>query len=201
MSKHNSLFIAITLLMLMSSACGGILSTDDSARPNAEASDKSDLSSKHYDGSSYSKPAPLGYSVVQDSVEVTVVGVVRGNVDDVGSSLSDSSLRYASSRPPDHEWVVVSLRLRNIGDSDSLLKTYSASDFNLIDSQKNLYPVDLLVETNNPLSSVIIGLPSGSETQGDMVFHLLEDDKDAVLKYLPLLVLFGNPKYLALVEP
>ena len=199
-SKHNSLFIAITLLMLISSACG-VLAPDDSARPNAEASDSGDITSARGDGSSYSKPTPLGSSVVQDNVEVTVLGVVRGNVDDVGFTLTDSSLRYALSRPPTQAWVVVSLKVRNVGQPDSLTKMYSASDFNLIDSQGDTYPVDLLVETNNPLLSVMLGLKGGGETQGDIVFHLLEDDEDAVLKYLPLLVLFGNPKYLALVEP
>ena len=198
-SKQNSLFIAITLLMLVSSACG-MLATDDSARSNAEASDTGDLTSASYNGSSVSKPAPLGSSIVQDNVEVTVLSVVRGQVDDVGSILSDSSLRYALSRPPDHEWVVVSLKVRNVGSPDSLTKTYSTSDFNLIDSQDNSYPVDLLVETNNPLSSVMLGLPIGTEAQGDIVFHVGEDDKGSVLKYAPLLVIFGKPKYLALVE-
>lgn len=194
------LLAMLILAALMLLACG-ILAPDDSARSNAEASDTGDLTSASYDGSSQSKPAPLGSSIVQDNVEVTVLGVIRGKVDDVGSSLSDSSLRYASSRPPDHEWVVVSLRIRNIGDPDSLTKTYSTSDFNLIDSQKNSYPVDLLVETNNPLSSVMLGLKGGEEAQGDIVFHVGEDDKSSVLKYVPLLVLFGKPKYLALVEP
>lgn len=185
-SKQNGLYIAITLLMLISSACGGILALDDSGTG---------------DGSSYSKPAPLGSSVVQDNVEATVLGVVLGNVDDVRASLTDSSLRYASSRPPSQAWVVVSLRIRNVGNSGSLLKTYSASDFNLIDSQGDIYPVELLVETDNPLSSVMLGLPADSEVQGDIVFHLLGDDEDSVLRFAPLLVLFSNPKYLALTEP
>ena len=200
-AKQLRLLAMLILAAWMLSACGGILATDDSARPNAEASDTGELTPTRHDGSSYSKPAPLGYSVVQDNVEVTILSVVRGNVDDVGFTLTDSSLRYALSRPPTQAWVVVSLGIRNIGDPDSLLKTYSASDFSLIDSQGDSYPVELLVETNNPLSSVIIGLPSGTEVQGDIVFHLLEDDEDAMLKYAPLLVLFGKPKYLALTEP
>ena len=42
---------------------------------------------------------------------------------------------------------------------------------------------------------------SSTEAHGDIVFHVGEDDKGSVLKYAPLLVIFGKPKYLALVEP
>lgn len=141
------------------------------------------------DGKARTEPLPYGFPVVLSDIEVTVLDTTRGLV-------SEDSLQ----REPEegHEWVVVKLRLRNVGDPNET-RHYGPNDFRLTGQSGVIFSwglFDFLLGTDNSLESgEFFG---GAEVVGDVVLQVDKEDSNLILIYSPP---FRGSRYLSLEKP
>ena len=116
-------------------------------------------------------PVKLGVPVVHSGMEVTVLDVSRGFPD--GSPPKEPRER--------HEWVVATLRLRNVGGSPDY---YHDVEFPFIGERGIAYD-DIFVppDTSTPLGSG--QLSGGDEVVGDVVREVHNEESNLVLMYAP----------------
>ncbi len=139
------------------------------------------------DGKNRTEPVPYGFPVTLSGIEVTVLDVTRGWDSD----------EFSLSEPDEgHEWVVVRLRLRNVGDPDKT-ERYNPLHFRLTGQSGVIYGVDLFApDTDNTLGSgEFFG---GAEVIGDVVIQTDDEEGGLVLIYSPP---FAGSRYLSLEKP
>ena len=130
-------------------------------------------------------PYPAGRSMTHDGIEVTVLEVRRDYPKDV--------MFFAPKEG--HEWVTVTLRLRNTSDSSGSTKHYNAWHFRITGDKGVIYGHDVTPSTGAMLNSgEFFG---GSEVTGDIVHQVQTDDTGLVLIYSAPL---RGSRYLALEE-
>lgn len=129
-------------------------------------------------------PTPYGQPVIHHDIEVVVTDVVRG---------------WSGGGPfinldPDHEWVVVSLQLRNLGAANKT-KRYNPLEFRLTGARGVIYDKWLTPDSASPLGSgEFFG---GATVTGSIIQQVHTQDTDLVLIYSPP---FQGSRYLSL-EP
>ena len=123
-------------------------------------------------GESKSEPAPFGLPIIHKEMEVEVTGVVRGWQADTSFFSTDEG----------HEWVLVFLRLKNLGSEDKT-KSYNRIYFRVTGAKGLIYDKILVPETPYPIGSgEFFG---GAEISGDIVQQVRKDDTDLILIYSP----------------
>ncbi len=128
-------------------------------------------------------PVPFGTPVVHSGIEITVLEVRR--------NYPESMLFFEPKEG--HEWITVTLRLRNVGSSRDETDHYNSSEFRITGSRGVIYDTLLTPDTDTPLGSgEFFG---GGEVTGDVVQEVAIGDSDLVLIYSPP---FEGSRYLSL---
>ena len=138
------------------------------------------------DGKKRTEPALYGHPIVHSSIEITVLDVTRG---------------WYTYESPDagNEWVVIELRLRNVGDANKT-KRYSPLHFRLTGQLGVIYEEGAFnlftPEADHPLGSgEFFG---GAEITGEIVLQVKMEDRNLVLIYSPP---FSGSRYMSLEKP
>ncbi len=136
-------------------------------------------------GKSPASPFGYGVPVVHAGTEVTVLEVKRN---------------YPETAPffdvkEGHEWVTVTLRLKNVGGSRDEPDHYNELYFRITGKRGVIYDDIFTPNTDNPLGSG--DFFGGGEITGDVVREIHKDDGDLVLIYSPT---FKGSRYLSLEE-
>ena len=157
------------------------------AEPNAAVAGQMPVSTPTLDPKSIGKerisPAPLGVSVVHSNLEITVLDVQR-----------DYQAEGVFSQPEDeHEWVVATLRIRNVSGDANETKTYNDLEFRMVGDLGNIYDDIFTPSTDMPLGSGEFF--AGAEVIGDVVRQVRKDDAGLILIFSPP---FQGSRYLSL---
>lgn len=128
-------------------------------------------------------PAPLGTSVIHADLEVKVLRFRRNY---------PRSSSY--TRPKEgHEWVTVTLQIRNVSNNVDRTRRYSSWHFRITGDNGLIYEDTLISKADNPLGSgEFFG---GAEITGEVVREIQKDDTGLILMFSPT---FEGTRYLAL---
>ena len=138
------------------------------------------------DGKKRTEPVPYGHPIVHSGIEITILEVTRG--------WYANTVTYES---PDagNEWVVIELRLRNVGDANKT-EYYSVINFRLTGRQSVIYEESLFDRTPDPDYPLGSGeFFGGAEVTGEIVLQVNKEDRDLVLIYPPP---FSGARYMSL---
>ena len=136
-------------------------------------------------GKDRTTPVPFGDSVIHSDLEITVLEVQRNHPTDTGPF----------TKPKEgHEWVTVTLRIRNVSGKATQTKRYYSSDFRITGDRGTIYNGSVFeAKTDTPLGSgEFFG---GAEVVGDVTRQVHEDDTGLVLIFSPA---FQGSRYLSL---
>ena len=134
-------------------------------------------------GKSPTAPFAYGVPIVHAGIEVTVLEVRRD---------------YPEDAPffevkEEHEWIAVTLRLRNVGGSRDEPDHYNELYFRITGKRGVIYDDIFTPNTDNPLGSG--DFFRDGEITGDIVREIHKDDGELVLIYSPT---FEGSRYLSL---
>ena len=134
-------------------------------------------------GKSPTNPLAYGVPVVHTEIEVTVLDFKRNH-----------PTRSDFLEPKEgHEWVTVTLRVRNVDDNRDKAKHYNDLDFRITGRRGIIYDDIFTPNTDTPLGSgEFFG---GAEITGDVVRQVHKDDSELVLIYTET---FHGSRYLSL---
>jgi len=155
-----------------------VVSTEATSPERAASTpDRADL------GKSPTSPFEYGVPVVHAGIEVTVLEVRRN---------------YPETAPffdvkEGHEWIAVTLRLKNVGGSRDEPDHYNELYFRITGKRGVIYDDIFTPNTDNPLGSG--DFFGGGEITGDVVREIHKDDGELVLIYSPT---FQGSRYLSL---
>ena len=143
----------------------------------ASTPDRADL------GKSPTSPFEYGVPVVHRDIEVTVLDVKRNH--------PTPSTFFEPKE--EHQWVTVTLRVRNVDDDREKAKHYNDLDFRITGRRAVIYDDIFTPNTDTPLGSgEFFG---GGEVTGDVVREVHKDDSELVLIFTKT---FHGSRYLSL---
>ena len=134
-------------------------------------------------GKSPTNPVAYGVPIVHTDIEVTVLDVKRNHP--TPSTFFEPK--------DDHEWVTVTLRVRNVDDNRDKAKSYNDLDFRMTGKRGLIYNNIFTPDTDTPLGSG--DFFGGGEVTGDVVREVHKDDSELVLIFTKT---FQGSRYLSL---
>ena len=134
-------------------------------------------------GKSPTSPIAYGVPVVHRDIEVTVLDIKRNH--------PTPSTFFEPKE--EHEWVTVTLRVRNVDDDRDKAKSYNDLDFRITGSRGLIYDNIFTPKTDTPLGSG--DFFGGGEVTGDVVREVHKDDSELVLIFTKA---FQGSRYLSL---
>ncbi len=178
--------VLLPIGIVMAIAGGDDGATTDEATVSSEAAssggtegtpDRTDL------GKSPTNPLVYGVPIVHRDIEVTVLDVKRNH--------PTPSTFFEPKE--EHEWVTVTLRVRNVDDDRDKAKSYNDLDFRITGRRGVIYDDIFTPSTDSPLGAgEFFG---GGEVTGDVVREVHKDDSELVLIFTKT---FHGSRYLSL---
>ena len=175
--------VLLPIGIVMAIAGGGDGATSDEPRQAASSEGTEGTPSRTDLGKSPTNPIGYGVPIVHRDIEVTVLDVKRNH--------PTPSTFFEPKE--EHEWVTVTLRVRNVDDDRDKAKSYNDLDFRITGRRGLIYNDIFTPNTDTPLGAG--DFFGGGEVTGDVVREVHKDDSELVLIFTKT---FHGSRYLSL---